>query len=248
MSHSYTFGDSALARERLGIVAETFEAPTRALIADLPPSFVRYVIDVGCGPGYTSALLADAFPMAPITGFDLSPAMLEEARARVPRATFVRADITKPLKLPADILFARLVLGHVRDSHVVMDTWARSLRPGSGTMVCEEPLRFGMPDEWFERYEAAVASVIAGGGGSGLGGEALDHTPFDTERSIDRVVEHPVPVTRAAAMFWRNAVQWGDQVPDGTALVDHFRALERSDDDRVVTWQLRQATYVRRRG
>ena len=34
----YTFGDTELARERLGIVAATFKAPTKALLADLPPS------------------------------------------------------------------------------------------------------------------------------------------------------------------------------------------------------------------
>ena len=59
---SYAFGDSALARERLGIVADTFAAPTRALLRDLPPGGRRYVVDLGCGPGYTTALLCEAFP------------------------------------------------------------------------------------------------------------------------------------------------------------------------------------------
>ena len=57
---SYAFGDSELARERLAIVADTFEAPTRRLLGDLPPMQPRYVVDMGCGPGHTSALLRAA--------------------------------------------------------------------------------------------------------------------------------------------------------------------------------------------
>jgi trans-aconitate methyltransferase len=58
----YAFGDSALARERLGLVADTFEAPTRHLLDDLPPMQPRYVVDMGCGPGHASALLRVRFP------------------------------------------------------------------------------------------------------------------------------------------------------------------------------------------
>ena len=43
------------------LVADTFAAPTRALLADLPSTLGRYVLDLGCGPGYTTALLRDAF-------------------------------------------------------------------------------------------------------------------------------------------------------------------------------------------
>ena len=53
---SYAFGDSELARERLAIVAATFEAPTRRLLEDLPPRPARYVIDMGCGPGHTTGI------------------------------------------------------------------------------------------------------------------------------------------------------------------------------------------------
>ena len=43
---TYAFGDTDLARERLGLVADTFEAPTRALLRDLPAGGYRYVIDM----------------------------------------------------------------------------------------------------------------------------------------------------------------------------------------------------------
>ncbi len=94
--HAYTFGDSALARERLAIVADTFAAPTRSFLAELPPIEPRYVLDLGCGPGHTTALLTAAYPRAHVTGLDASPAMIAEAVARVSDAAFVVADVTAP--------------------------------------------------------------------------------------------------------------------------------------------------------
>ena len=41
---SYAFGDSALARERLGIVADTFAAPTRALLTTIVLASVEHLM------------------------------------------------------------------------------------------------------------------------------------------------------------------------------------------------------------
>jgi SAM-dependent methyltransferase len=243
----YTFGDSSLARDRLAIVADTFASPTRALLEDLPTTFVRYILDLGCGPGYTTLLLRAAFPLAQITGFDASESMIAEARSRVPDATFAVFDVTTPLLLPADIVFARCLLGHLSQPGPALATWAVSLRPGNGLLVCEEPVRYRTEDPWFARYEDAVTTVVASTGATLWAAPALDDDPVSCDRVVDRVVEHPVTKARAAGMFWRNAVQWGDRVAGGDALVDHFRALERSDDDEIVTWELRQVVFRKRR-
>ncbi|HEY3669926.1 MAG TPA: methyltransferase domain-containing protein, partial [Acidimicrobiia bacterium] len=110
---TYAFGDTNLARERLGLVADTFAAPTRALLADLPGDGYRYVVDMGCGPGFATALLRDAIPHSFTTGIDASPAMIAEAQGRVPDAHFTVADVTAPLPLPAHLVYARLLLGHL---------------------------------------------------------------------------------------------------------------------------------------
>jgi hypothetical protein len=61
-------------------------------------------------------------------------------------------------------------------------------------------------------------------------------------------VEHPVPAGQAAAMFWRNATVWGDEVEGGAELVERLRALEHADPDDVVMWALRQTVWSRRAG
>jgi SAM-dependent methyltransferase len=76
------------------------------------------VIDLGCGTGAAGQRLADLGVVGPIDGLDLSPEMIDVARAKgVYRHHFV-ADLTKPLEL-ADRSYATavsagtFVTGHV---------------------------------------------------------------------------------------------------------------------------------------
>jgi uncharacterized protein len=56
------------------------------------------IADVGCGPGHTTAHLAGAG--VAVTGFDLSPAMVAEARLRFPEIGFEIADLRNLLRPP----------------------------------------------------------------------------------------------------------------------------------------------------
>jgi trans-aconitate 2-methyltransferase len=241
---SYAFGDSALARERLEIVADTFAAPTRSLLEALPRHDARYVLDLGCGPGFTTMLLVDAYPCAWVTGLDSSPAMISEAAQRVPAAHFAVDDVTVPLRLPADVVYARLLLGHLPNASDALAHWAYALRP-SGLLVCEEPVRYQHDDPMFERYEAAVTRVVAVRGATLWAGNSLDGELGDCTRVLDRVVQHPVSVGRAAAMFWRNAMTWGAEIDGADELIAYFRGLEAADPDDEVTWELRQVAWAK---
>jgi trans-aconitate 2-methyltransferase len=237
----YTFGDSDLARERMRLVAEAFAPPTRALLRDIPPGDRRYVIDLGCGPGDSTALLLERFPHAFVTGIDGSEAMVTEARERVPGAQFMVGDVTEPVRLPAQLMYARMLLGHLSDQAAALAHWAGALRARGGLLVCEEPVRYSSELEVFARYERAVTEVVAASGGTLWASAALDVSPPGWERALDRVVQHPVPAARAAAMFWRNAVVWGG-APD---LIDELRALDSNED---VMWELRQTVWVKNPG
>ena len=237
---TYAFGDTDLARERLALVADTFEAPTRVLLRDLPDGGYRYVIDMGCGPGFTTALLREAIPHSFATGIDSSPAMIAEARARVPDAHFALADVTSPLSLPAHLVYARLLLGHLADPGSALATWSAALRIG-GLVVCEEPVRYRSDDPVFARYEEVVTAVVAAQGATLWAGPALDVDPPGCRRELDRVVEHPVSAARAAAMFWRNAATWGGE-PD---LVDALQEIETARRAETVMWELRQTVWTK---
>jgi SAM-dependent methyltransferase len=167
--------------------------------------------------------------------------MVAEARARVPGVHFFVGDVTAPLRLPAHLVYARLLLGHLPAPDAALATWAAALLPGAA-LACEEPVRYRTDAEVFERYERAVTAVVAAQGSTLWAGPALDTDPPGTRRVLDRVYEHPVPAARAAAMFWRNAVTWhGDD-----DLIDELRAIEAGAGDDVVMWELRQTVWVRK--
>ncbi len=56
----------------------------------------RPVVDAGCGPGHVTAHLAELG--ADVTGVDLSPGMLAEARERFPEQEFEQGDLTRLLR------------------------------------------------------------------------------------------------------------------------------------------------------
>jgi SAM-dependent methyltransferase len=192
-------------------------------------------------------LLQARFPHCALTGLDASTAMIDEARTRVPGAWFAAADVTEPLVLPADLVYSRLLLGHLAEPDRALAHWAAAVRP-PGLIVCEEPVRYRSDDPLFARYEEAVTAVVAARGATLWAGPALDRDPPGCERVLDRVLEHPVRAGRAAAMFWRNAATWGAEVDDADALIAPLRAIETADSDEHVTWEIRQVVVTKRLG
>jgi cyclopropane fatty-acyl-phospholipid synthase-like methyltransferase len=102
------------------------------------------VLELGCGAGrpMTAALAVDRN----LTGVDISSAQLALARANVPGATFIQADLTT-LDWPAatfDAVVAFYVLTHVpREAHAeLLARIGRWLRPG-GVLIAS----FGVEDD-----------------------------------------------------------------------------------------------------
>ena len=60
--------------------------PARDLAMQLPPDdgSVTRVLDIGCGPGNSTAVLRERYPHAKILGVDSSPVMIETARKPIP--------------------------------------------------------------------------------------------------------------------------------------------------------------------
>jgi len=90
----------------------------RDLLAGVPLEDARRVVDLGCGPGNSTELLAERFPGADLLGLDNSPAMLEAARRRLPRARFAAGDASSWIpEASVDLVFANAVyqwvLGHL---------------------------------------------------------------------------------------------------------------------------------------
>jgi trans-aconitate 2-methyltransferase len=64
------------------------------LLARVGAELPGYVVDMGCGPGNLTALLAERWPAATVCGVDSSPEMIEAARAHV--AESPQAKVASP--------------------------------------------------------------------------------------------------------------------------------------------------------
>src|SRR5262249_62360353 len=106
-------------------------APPRHLLAPVPLGRARVVIDLGCGPGNSTELLVARYPDAEVIGVDSSVNMLRQARARLPRCTFIQADIASwTPEEPPDLLFSNGAFQWVQRQHDVLLRLVQTLSQG----------------------------------------------------------------------------------------------------------------------
>jgi len=131
--------------------------PARDLLAQVPLASPRRVVDVGCGPGNSTALLIARYPEARVVGVDVSSEMLRHARERVPAADFVLADVAA-WSPPAgtELLFGNTVFHWVPDHPAVLARLLATLPPG-GVLAVQ------MPDNADEPALALMRTVAARG-------------------------------------------------------------------------------------
>ena len=124
--------------------------PSHDLLSQVELQGARRVVDLGCGPGNSTALLAERFPEAVVVGVDTSRQMLEKARERLPesdfpRCRFVEADLvswTPPQD--TDLIFANAVLQWIPEHQSVMQRLLEAL-PEGGVLAVQMPDNTGEP-------------------------------------------------------------------------------------------------------
>ncbi|GAA3586220.1 class I SAM-dependent methyltransferase [Amycolatopsis ultiminotia] len=136
------FADQFLDHARDGFYNAHYDRP--ACLALLGEVTGQHVLDAACGPGlYAEELTRRG---ARVTGFDLSPRMVELAEERVPAGTFRVQDLARPLDWLPDgsvdqVLFA-LALEYVDDRVAALREFRRVLRP-DGALVLSRMHPFG---------------------------------------------------------------------------------------------------------
>lgn len=132
--------------------------PAAELLARVPIEAPERVVDLGCGPGNSTALLADRWPDAHLEGIDSSPEMIRQARESDVRADWSVADIADwTVSAPYDVVYSNAALHWVGDRASLLPRLLQSVRPG-GALAFQVPLNFDMPSHALMREVAANGS------------------------------------------------------------------------------------------
>jgi trans-aconitate 2-methyltransferase len=119
--------------------------PARELLARVPLASARRVLDLGCGPGNSTALLRERWPDAWLTGVDSSAEMLERARKDQPNIEWIEADAGNFVPAePVDVLFSNALLQWLPAHDVLVPRLLDQLRPG-GVLAFQMPRNFSEP-------------------------------------------------------------------------------------------------------
>lgn len=119
------------------------DRPFFDLTARIAATAPRHVVDVGCGQGHLTAVLAARWPDALVEGFDSSPEMIAEAA--VPGVTFSVADAAdwEPGS-DVDVIVSNAALQWIPGHQAVMARWASGL-PAGGWLAIQVPGNFDSP-------------------------------------------------------------------------------------------------------
>lgn len=261
MSSAYAFGDGDLAARRLALLHEIYAPSSSALLADAVTRRPALAYDLGCGPGYTTAMIALATQATRVVGLDNSAVFVAAARARHERARtdwnleFATQDV---LTLPfpsgqADLIYCRLLLAHLADPADAIRRWASQLT-GHGVVVVDEIEWIETSHPLLRAHLRLAESMVAASGARMCAGPLLAALSDDRRlrTRLTRVTEVPVPSATAARMFGLNLAVAGDRpvtlglcgAADLARLRSGLAELAASAVTGQITWGMRQAVYV----
>lgn len=129
--------------------------PVRDLVAAIPTQEVQRAIDLGCGPGNSTEVLAERFPQAAVSGLDSSDDMVKSAQKRLPHIPFELADIGSwSASAPYDVILANASLQWLPNHATLYPHLARQLTPG-GSLAIQTPDNLEEPAHVLARKVAA---------------------------------------------------------------------------------------------
>jgi trans-aconitate 2-methyltransferase len=119
--------------------------PVGELLARVPANTPKRVVDLGCGPGNSTAALAARWPEADIEGVDSSAEMLDEARRSRVRARWTLADIsTWGPREKFDVIFSNATFHWIPDHRALLPRLLSFVTNG-GTIAFQMPQNFSEP-------------------------------------------------------------------------------------------------------
>jgi trans-aconitate 2-methyltransferase len=252
---SYTFGDTPLAVERLRRLADVFAPASRPFLREAVTSPPGRAVDLGCGPGASTRLVAEVTGAAATVGLDASLAYVEaasvDATAGVEFACHDATDFPWPR---VDLAYCRLLLAHLPDVAGTVAGFVDQLTP-DGVLLVDEMEWLDAPEPTLATYERIVVDLVGSRGASMYAGPIVSGLVAGDGwvRRSSGVRVLTVDVADAARLYgmnlttWRNDPHIVEHHPVATIdrLASDLATLAADPDAGRITWGVRQAVFAR---
>lgn len=133
--------------------------PVRDLLAQVPLESPKRIVDLGCGPGNSTAVLQARYPRSHLSGIDSSPDMIRQAKGTLPGVEFGLEDLSSYMPHEkVDLFFSNAVFHWLPYANRV-NVIARLIRtqPSGGVFA------FQVPDNALQPSHEAMALTAAEG-------------------------------------------------------------------------------------
>lgn len=119
--------------------------PSIDLVSRIELDMPRAILDVGCGPGNSTSILANRWTESELTGVDSSAQMTEKARRDYPHMKWIHADVRDfPSEPVYDLVYSNAVLQWIPDHEsLIPHLFGMVRRPGA--LAVQIPLAEVMP-------------------------------------------------------------------------------------------------------
>lgn len=185
--------------------------PVRDLVGAIPTANATRVVDIGCGPGNSTEVLAARYGGAEVIGLDSDADMIAAARKRLPNLHFDIADVTQWADGgPWDVILANAVFQWVPDHATLFPSLVGKLAPG-GSLAVQMPDNLNEPPHLLMRETAlsgpwAPKLAAAADARTALASEGWYYEllkPHCSRVDIWRTIyQHPLTGGAAAVVEW----------------------------------------------
>lgn len=131
------------------------------LLAKLPTQQFRHILDLGCGYGEYSFMLADALPQAQVTALDIATEQMNKIKKVVTENGLSNLephhgtiDTLKDRDAHYDFIFSVDVFEHIAEAEMPFAQAYKKLKPGGYLLVkipTDKQLTI-LPEDWFEDH------------------------------------------------------------------------------------------------
>jgi trans-aconitate 2-methyltransferase len=145
--------------------------PSLDLVAQIALEHPARIIDLGCGPGNSTAVLRARWPRAEITGLDNSPDMIAAAREKHPEGPWVLGSIADwTAEAPCDLVLSNAAMQWVPNHQTLFPHLLRQVAPG-GALAVQMPVHLFSPvhqhilaiaddPTWRDRMSTAKNAIV----------------------------------------------------------------------------------------